>query len=87
MNDFIRNVMTQVKEMELSVRNLKEQVTVDLRNTHKVMEDQGHVLMNLMNEVKKMKVKENSNYTEDEEGPRAASATPDMHSRPRRRSM
>jgi small-conductance mechanosensitive channel len=53
MNDFIRNVMTQVKEMELSVRNLKEQVTVDLRN----MEDQGHVLMSLMNEVKKIKVK------------------------------
>jgi hypothetical protein len=42
MNDFIRNVMTQVKEgMEMSVRNLKEQVTVDLKNTHKVMEDQG----------------------------------------------
>jgi hypothetical protein len=39
----------------LSVKNLKEQVTVDLRNTHKVMEDQGQVLMNLMNEVKKIK--------------------------------
>jgi hypothetical protein len=41
-----------------------------------------------MNEVKKIKDKDNSNYFEDEEeGPRRASETPYMHSRPRRRSM
>jgi hypothetical protein len=91
MNEFIRNVMTQVKEgMELSVKNLKEQVTVDLRNTHKVMEDQGQVLMNLMNEVKKIKDKDNSNhhynhFEDQEEESRRASETPYVHSRPRRR--
>jgi hypothetical protein len=40
------------------------------------MEDQGQVLMNLMNEVKKIKDKDNSNFEDEEEGPRRASATP-----------